>query len=546
MPNVEMKFSYHHVVIFCLTFLSYSFFHATRKTLSNVKSSISDEWTIEGFFKSNRTHLRILPNETWNSRSVFEQKEADIFLGYMDTSFMLFYAFGLFLSGYLGDKFELRKVLSFGMFSSGIVVLCFGYVTEVTHTYKKYLYMILMVLNGLLQSLGWPCVVAIMGNWFGKSSRGFILGLWSSCASVGNIIGALVTARVLKYGYEYSFLITSTFLIGLAIINFFSLISSPADLLRSRKYVYEPIVDANEDVMSPHCSYTESDVMSPHCSYTESDVMAPHCSYTESDPLLPEEIPEEEDEDKDEAIRFLDAFMLPGVLLCAFAYAFLKLVNYSFFFWLPLYLDRNFHWSEDTADKISIWYDVGGIIGGTVAGYVSDRIGRRGIVVVPMLIFAIPSLVLYSYLPTSVSKNMNAFILSICGLFIGGVASLISAAISADLGQQKTLSKNKRALATVTGIIDGTGSLGAAIGQVTLPYIETAYNWEWVFYMFVIMTVLTIACLMPMFIRDARETLPCCKRRNNTDAEVSVDPPVRERQNTAPYSDPPPSYDEIS
>ncbi|CAI9740252.1 sugar phosphate exchanger 3-like isoform X1 [Octopus vulgaris] len=510
MPNVEMKFSYHHVVIFCLTFLSYSFFHATRKTLSNVKSSISDEWTIEGFFKSNRTHLRILPNETWNSRSVFEQKEADIFLGYMDTSFMLFYAFGLFLSGYLGDKFELRKVLSFGMFSSGIVVLCFGYVTEVTHTYKKYLYMILMVLNGLLQSLGWPCVVAIMGNWFGKSSRGFILGLWSSCASVGNIIGALVTARVLKYGYEYSFLITSTFLIGLAIINFFSLISSPADLLRSRKYVYEPIVDANED------------------------------------PLLPEEIPEEEDEDKDEAIRFLDAFMLPGVLLCAFAYAFLKLVNYSFFFWLPLYLDRNFHWSEDTADKISIWYDVGGIIGGTVAGYVSDRIGRRGIVVVPMLIFAIPSLVLYSYLPTSVSKNMNAFILSICGLFIGGVASLISAAISADLGQQKTLSKNKRALATVTGIIDGTGSLGAAIGQVTLPYIETAYNWEWVFYMFVIMTVLTIACLMPMFIRDARETLPCCKRRNNTDAEVSVDPPVRERQNTAPYSDPPPSYDEIS
>ncbi|XP_052832222.1 sugar phosphate exchanger 3 [Octopus bimaculoides] len=433
MPNIEMKFSYHHVVIFCLTFLSYSFFHATRKTLSNVKSSISDEWTTEGFFKSNRTHLRILPNETWNSRSVFDQKEADIFLGYMDTSFMLFYSFGLFLSGYLGDKYELRKVLSFGMFSSGVVVLCFGYVTEATHVYKKYLYMILMVLNGLLQSLGWPCVVAIMGNWFGKSSRGFILGLWSSCASVGNIIGALVTARVLKYGYE-----------------------------------------------------------------------------------------------------------------CAFAYAFLKLVNYSFFFWLPLYLDRNFHWSEDMSDKISIWYDVGGIFGGTVAGYISDRIGKRGIVVVPMLIFAIPSLVLYSYLPTSVSITTNAIILSICGIFIGGVASLISAAISADLGQQKTLSKSKRALATVTGIIDGTGSLGAAIGQVTLPYIETTYNWECVFYMFVIMTVLTIVCLMPMFVRDARETLPCCKRRNNPDAEVSIDPPVRESGNTAPYSDPPPSYDEIS
>uniref|UniRef100_A0A0L8FGW4 Sugar phosphate exchanger 3 n=1 Tax=Octopus bimaculoides TaxID=37653 RepID=A0A0L8FGW4_OCTBM len=485
MPNIEMKFSYHHVVIFCLTFLSYSFFHATRKTLSNVKSSISDEWTTEGFFKSNRTHLRILPNETWNSRSVFDQKEADIFLGYMDTSFMLFYSFGLFLSGYLGDKYELRKVLSFGMFSSGVVVLCFGYVTEATHVYKKYLYMILMVLNGLLQSLGWPCVVAIMGNWFGKSSRGFILGLWSSCASVGNIIGALVTARVLKYGYEYSFLITSTFLIGLAIINFFSLISSPADLQKELVSSLDPRL--------LHWNFNS----------------------------------------------------INGIF-CAFAYAFLKLVNYSFFFWLPLYLDRNFHWSEDMSDKISIWYDVGGIFGGTVAGYISDRIGKRGIVVVPMLIFAIPSLVLYSYLPTSVSITTNAIILSICGIFIGGVASLISAAISADLGQQKTLSKSKRALATVTGIIDGTGSLGAAIGQVTLPYIETTYNWECVFYMFVIMTVLTIVCLMPMFVRDARETLPCCKRRNNPDAEVSIDPPVRESGNTAPYSDPPPSYDEIS
>ena len=33
-------------------------------------------------------------------------------------------------------------------------------------------------------------------------SRGFILGLWSACASVGNIIGALMVSAVLDYGYE--------------------------------------------------------------------------------------------------------------------------------------------------------------------------------------------------------------------------------------------------------------------------------------------------------------------------------------------------------
>lgn len=45
------------------------------------------------------------------------------------------------------------------------------------------------------------------------------------------------------------------------------------------------------------------------------------------------------------------------------AYACLKLVNYSFFFWLPFYLSNNFRWKEAEADKLSIWYDVGGIVG---------------------------------------------------------------------------------------------------------------------------------------------------------------------------------------
>lgn len=45
------------------------------------------------------------------------------------------------------------------------------------------------------------------------------------------------------------------------------------------------------------------------------------------------------------------------------AYACLKLVNYSFFFWLPFYLSNNFGWKEAEADRLSVWYDVGGIIG---------------------------------------------------------------------------------------------------------------------------------------------------------------------------------------
>lgn len=34
--------------------------------------------------------------------------------------------------------------------------------------------------------------------------RGFVFGLWSACASVGNILGAFLASMVLKYGYEVS------------------------------------------------------------------------------------------------------------------------------------------------------------------------------------------------------------------------------------------------------------------------------------------------------------------------------------------------------
>ena len=51
--------------------------------------------------------------------------------------------------------------------------------------------------------------------------------------------------------------------------------------------------------------------------------------------------------------------------------------------------------------------------------------------------------------------------MGIVGFFIGGAANIISAAICADMGRMKELRGNAEALATVTGIVDGTGSVGA-------------------------------------------------------------------------------------
>lgn len=80
---------------------------------------------------------------------------------------------------------------------------------------------------------------------------------------------------------------------------------------------------------------------------------------------------------------------------------------------------------------------------------------------------------------------MNAFLMTIVGFFVGGAANMISATITADLGKQGPIQGNKEGLATVTGIVDGTGSVGAAIGQILVPLIQNNLNWFYVFYFFI-------------------------------------------------------------
>lgn len=457
------KCTKYHVLAFWLTFFSYALFHATRKTFSNVKATISATWTPQN------TSLPDIFDNNWNSRHLFKDDvDASIFLGLLDTLFLASYSIGLFISGAVGDRLNLKHVLAFGMCSSSVCVFMFGTVSEELHVYNKAWYVIFWCLTGFLQSTGWPTVVAVIGNWFGKSSRGFIMGVWGACPSVGNIIGAGAVTGVLHFGYEYSFLVTSSITFAGGIIILFSLISSPRDV---------GLPDPDGQV------YYD---MSP-----------------DSEPLLKtgnEKILQRTISERPNAIGLCQAFCLPGVLAYSLSYACLKLVNYSFLFWLPYYLEKAYGWNEALADKLSVWYDVGSIIGGIVIGYISDRLHTRAPIVGLMLL--VSPVVLYVYSEASANFISNAALLTLTGIAIGGVASLISTAVSADLGRQPELSDSKEALSTVTGIIDGTGSAGAAIGQILVPLIMKEYGLKPVFYLLIFMTLLTLVCISKIVIRE--------------------------------------------
>ena len=54
------------------------------------------------------------------------------------------------------------------------------------------------VFGGAFQTTGWPGVVTVVANWFGKGKKGLVFGIWNAHTSVGNILGGILAGKILK------------------------------------------------------------------------------------------------------------------------------------------------------------------------------------------------------------------------------------------------------------------------------------------------------------------------------------------------------------
>uniref|UniRef100_A0A8C2B9Q4 Solute carrier family 37 member 1 n=1 Tax=Cyprinus carpio TaxID=7962 RepID=A0A8C2B9Q4_CYPCA len=180
-------------------------------------------------------------------------------------------------------------------------------------------------------------------------------------------------------------------------------------------------------------------------------------------------------------ISFMRALRIPGVVEFSLCLLFAKLVSYTFLFWLPLYITKAAHLDAKKAGDLSTLFDVGGIVGGILAGVISDKMGKRATTCAVMLLLAAPTLYGFSMI-SQFGLGPTIGMLLVCGGLVNGPYALITTAVSADLGTHKSLKGNARALSTVTAIIDGTGSVGAAVGPL-LAGLLSAQGWDQVFYM---------------------------------------------------------------
>ncbi|MCO5560340.1 hypothetical protein L7F22_013952 [Adiantum nelumboides] len=507
------SFESYRTSVLALTFMAYTLYHASRKPASIVKDVLQSDSTSnyfmhnpfsswphpgypsdqnERFFNSpsllDRRPYHRAPLNT-NSGSVpdsflekgleevpwngdvdtihvkgwapFNATSGTALLGEVDVAFLASYAIGMYLAGHLGDRLCNRWFLTVGMIGSGVCVSLFGMAYWWNIHWLGYFF-IVQIIAGFFQATGWPSVVTVVARWFGKRKRGLVMGIWNAHTSVGNILGSVIGSFMLKYGWGWAFIVPG---ISIAFGGFLIFLF----------LVVDPVIVG---FPSPHES---SERGSRNHSVVEEHTVDPEQGL-KSQPLLSNG---QSSERHDDAIGFFRAWTIPGVAPFALCLFFTKLVAYTFLYWLPFYIRHTAiqgqYLSDSMSGNLSTIFDIGGVFGGIMAGYFSDKMRARAITAASFMYLSIPALLIYNVFG-SFSLWLNLILMFVVGVLVNGPYALITTAVSADLGTHKSLKGNSKALATVTAIIDGTGSVGAAVGPLLTGYISQT-GWRSVFYM---------------------------------------------------------------
>merc|ERR1719220_1352614 len=156
-------------------------------------------------------------------------EKAKTYLGMLDTTYLFSYAFFMFFSGFVAERMNLRYFLSLGMIFSGISTWLFGF-SYVVGIHSLWYLLIVQIITGCSQATGWPGVVSVMANWFGKGRRGLIMGLWNSHTSLGNIFGSLIAGAFVTENWGLSFTVPGIIIAGVGFLLFLVMVPRPQDL----------------------------------------------------------------------------------------------------------------------------------------------------------------------------------------------------------------------------------------------------------------------------------------------------------------------------
>lgn len=374
-------------------------------------------------------------------------------LGVLGTVLALSYAVSKFLSGMLSDKSSLRYFMSLGLILTGVFNLFFGLSSSIV------LFSVCLCFNGLFQGWGAPPCAKLLTYWYSKTERGRWWGFWNTSHNIGGaLIPVLCAIAIQMFGWRYAMYLPGVMAIlgGLFIMN--RLRDKPKELgLPSIEKFHNDYDDEND----------------------------------------------KGDEEKDLSLKeILVEHILKNKFMwvLAFSFFFVYIIREAVFTWVQIYLMESKGYALLAAGSCVSWFEIGGIFGSLVAGWMSDTLfkGKRVPVNIIFCVGIIFSLIALWMAP-SASLFLVSSIIFLIGFLIFGPQMLIGMA-AAEIA-------HKEAAGTATGFVGFFAYLGAATAGYPVAKVTEGFGWLGFFIFVGACAVISILLLFPLWSKRTQPQL---------------------------------------
>eukprot|EP01060_Flectonema_neradi_P006314 TRINITY_DN14249_c0_g1_i1.p1 TRINITY_DN14249_c0_g1~~TRINITY_DN14249_c0_g1_i1.p1 ORF type:complete len:487 (+),score=106.93 TRINITY_DN14249_c0_g1_i1:56-1516(+) len=394
-------------------------------------------------------------------------------LGTLDTIYLMSYAAGQFGSGALGDNFGPRRVFVAGMVGSALCNLAISLVSNPTTIFP-----VVWCLNGFFQSTGWANSIKVIGNWFPASERGQAVGLWCTNSPFGSILATVLTGRLLTIlPWNAAFAIPAFIVLCVACTVFALLYDDPKEagyLPMDADLESDPLLGDSNNKGIQYGAITPDTTPLLTATFKDGsfDIRGIEPPTSSESPL-----------------RLM--LKTPAVWALGITYFGVKLVRYSLWFWLPLYLHNSQGFDTDNAAFAATAFDIGGVFGLLAAGVIADhliphrpRAAAVSLVGLAATLFLLP-------MAAEMSPTMCVMALWAVGFMLTGPDCIIAGAAAQEVG-------GETASASAAGIINGLGSIGASFQGVTVSVVVSYSGWDTLFMFFGAVIIGSIVVVMPL------------------------------------------------
>lgn len=256
-------------------------------------------------------------------------------LGVIANAVLISYGLSKFFMATLSDRSNARYFLPLGLALSAVVNLLIAFVPLATASIS--IFATIMFINGWVQGMGWPPSGRSLVHWFSTRERGWMTSIWNCAHNVGGAAVGIAAAAALSWtnnSWQAAFWFPAVIALVVSAIAFVMMRDTP-----------------------------------------ESEGLPPIEEY-KNDPPKVDAVDKEIAEMPYWKIIVKHVLTDKVVLMLAVTNVFVYTLRYGVLYWIPFYLKEVHHMNLSGGIAGFSLYELAGIIGTLLCGWISDKIFR--------------------------------------------------------------------------------------------------------------------------------------------------------------------------